>query len=266
RTGFLGRATRAVFGGSGARTCRNVPHGNCLSERAVKRVLPAWVGAYLRAWWLPATSSTLILGLIVCLPTIGPSGLLRAPLSLLSDASFVGLVAVAISRLSKRRWLQAGLQFAFLTGLPFAVIFASWLGPSRDGFADHLVIPAGLAVTEPLERREGDSRENADAFQAALIAAMAGPGTTDPSINEEWPSLATLQRRHPDILRRYLATSIAWRVFREDGEVFATRRWVVQGGWSYDLHGYYSLSDLDRWSQVGMPRFQTRLTLGFSGR
>jgi len=142
------------------------------------------------------------------------------------------------------------------------------MGPSEDGFADNLVIPADLAVTEPLEMakgffgiRERVPQENADAFQATLIATLADSGTGDPSVTAELPSLAELQKRHPDVLRRYLATSIAWRVFRERRDVFATRRWKVRGVWSYSLHGYYMARD-----HRGIPRFQTRTTLGLSGR
>jgi len=179
----------------------------------VKRVLRACVGKYFHAWWLPVTLSTLTLGLFVLVYFVRPFGFLEVLLILfvLFAASLLGVLVVAINRWVKRRWLAAGLQFAFLIGMLFALRKGPFLpmlemGPSEDGFADNLVIPADLAVTEPLELLGPGSKGNTDAFQASLIATLAGSGTGEPSVKAELPSLAELQKRHPDILRRYLAT------------------------------------------------------------
>ncbi len=140
--------------------------------------------------------------------------------------------------------------------------------PSNDGFADELTMPDNIEIAEPLDERSttGPGGE-ADAFQQALLAALDAPGSNDPAITADVTALTTLYADAPDVLMRYLATSPAWRVFEEHGELFATRRWMIGSMWHYELHGYYTWHDLDRGGIADdLPRFQSRFTLGFSGQ
>jgi hypothetical protein len=91
-------------------------------------------------------------------------------------------------------------------------------------------------------------------------------GDEDPSITAKLGPLFNLQNKEPDILMRYLVTSPSWRVFVEDGALFATRRWKVQSHWHYNLNGYYVRNDIDRMPDTNMQDFQFRATIGFSGK
>jgi hypothetical protein len=140
------------------------------------------------------------------------------------------------------------------------------LGPSEDGFADKLTIPDNIHISEPLNELQGSPGGPEDCFQARLLAALQTPGNGDPSVTVTVDSLATLQKVAPDVLLRYLATSPSWRVFKERGSVFATRRWMIGSQWRYDLHGYYSRHDLNVWGHRDMPDFESRVTIGLSGK
>jgi hypothetical protein len=188
---------------------------------------------------------------------------------------FGAQAAVVIWRLCHRRWLAALGQFGSTTALLAAtffgvgVIFWSGFGiafhDSPDPFARDLVVPAG--TEEPESGRGFFGSElggrDADAFQAAMFAALARPGSDDPTVTADPRALAILAREHPELLRRHLAASPAWRLHEERGHVFATRRWKLDGRWQYTLHGYYSSFFGDSEDQ---PRFQVRVTLGLDGR
>jgi hypothetical protein len=113
-----------------------------------------------------------------------------------------------------------------------------------------------------------DTRPDAkkDAFQSALLAALETNSNDDPTVSGEILALSKLFRDDPTVLRRYLAASPAWRVFQEDGNVFATRRWMIDSEWRYTLHGYYTRHDIDPWSVSVIPDFQSRFTIGLSGK
>ncbi|WP_395732345.1 hypothetical protein [Prosthecobacter sp.] len=144
-----------------------------------------------------------------------------------------------------------------------AVTVARAMFESEDGFANDLKLPEGVALAEPHNESTGiDSQpsNSADTFQAAIKKSLERPGNDKTDAIFHLPSLAHLRKDHPALLDRYLATHPGWRVYKEDGNRFATRRWMDGGEWQITLHGYYSGFDLD------MPRFQSRTTLGFSGK
>ena len=131
---------------------------------------------------------------------------------------------------------------------------------AEDTFATNLSLPADVDLQIPLKQR-GEGEAIDDGFQRALRQSLVGTGTNDPSFHSAVPSLAQLHETYPDLLQQVLAASPAWRVYREDHKKFATRRWVVDDRWKISLHGYYS-----NFHGPDGPSFQTRTTLGFSGK
>ena len=103
-------------------------------------------------------------------------------------------------------------------------MFASVFGPSEDGFTDNLVIPENIEIAEPLNELSPEPENVEDPFQQALLAALESPGGSDPTMTANVTMLPTLQTYAPEVLRRYLATSPSWRVFKERGNVF-----IIQG-------------------------------------
>ncbi|MGM0454339.1 MAG: hypothetical protein ACQERN_14375, partial [Thermodesulfobacteriota bacterium] len=132
--------------------------------------------------------------------------------------------------------------------------------------ADNLEIPADGDFVEPRRKRDPQPGFKRDAFQAALLAALQSPGSSDATVSGNISPLLRLQRNHPDMLRRYLASSPAWRVFEKKGDAFATRRWKLGSQWRYPLHGYYSQHDVATLPKTKIPGFQFRFTIGLSAK
>jgi hypothetical protein len=164
-------------------------------------------------------------------------------------------------------WALARLAVCLIAFVAVAIItlFASMFGPSEDNFAGGLTIPPDLEVVTPLEAPQAKPTTE-DAFQNAMLAALKTAPGTDSSITPAFPSLRILARNHRPLLLRYLASHPGWRVFEENGALCATRRWQKGGMWLWDLHGYYSKSDFDRWGEDKIPEFQSRTTIGLNGK
>lgn len=241
----------------------------------MKKVIKSWVRHYFNSGWLP------VFFFLVCLAGSTMASIPYWPffqwvakaLFGVAALAYLGIIAACIWNLIRKRWGKGFINFLLIfgcgvaTGLAFTFLMVmSMFGPSDDGFADHLEIPAHLSVTEPGEELDARSGSERDAFQAALLAALQTPGSEDSTITGSIPALLRLQEGHDKILRRYLASSPAWRVFEKQGNRFATRRWRIGSEWQYTLHGYYTRHKVDRWSDSGTPDFQSRLTIGLSGK
>ncbi|MEX2670777.1 MAG: hypothetical protein WD294_01565 [Phycisphaeraceae bacterium] len=235
---------------------------------------------YLNSWWL-APLIVLVALLTFTVAALGHPlvpALIVEFLFLTLAAAVLGALVAGIGNLVRKRWRRALLQLAIipLTGTSLflvvaAMSMAAFFGPSEDQFADDLVIPDDIEVTEmkPVHASatgvDGeDAASGADAFQTDLLVALKQPGGSDPTVTASVDAIVQLHNQTPDVLNRYLAASPAWRVFMKDGNRYATRRWKLNGRWRYNLGGYYTDHDLERWDR-SLPRFQSRLTLGFSG-
>ena len=233
------------------------------------------LGVYFNSWWLPAAVFLVLFSGFAVTALCNWKLAVAASNALLVVAcvALLGMLAACVWNLTNKRWATgvANLLLLPVCGMAavyaFGVImFASMFGPSEDGFADNLVIPANIEITEPGKEQEAQPGGEQDAFQGALLASLQAPATGDTTVAANIPSLLRLQKNNRDMLRRYLATSPAWRVFLEHGQVFATRRWMSGPEWRFDLHGYYSRHDIDAWSKAGIPDFQSRFTIGLSGK
>jgi hypothetical protein len=74
----------------------------------------------------------------------------------IAGLAFLGLIAVSIWNLIKKRWGKGIINVLLVFGCGAATVFAfgflmfaSMLGPSEDGFADNLTIPEGIEIAEP---------------------------------------------------------------------------------------------------------------------
>ena len=238
------------------------------------RIGTCWT-SYCNRAWLPILAFLCLLGASVAIH-LPRWKWLAIPADILTIATLVslgGILAAGIRNLVRRQWRTGlldllALLLAFVAwGIAMSfLMFYSMFGPSEDGFADSLEIPRNLAVAEPWDEPEARPGAADDTFQRALLDALSRPGGQDPAVTASLPALAALQQRHPDILARYLRCSSAWRVFTEDGNLFATRRWTIGSERQYTLHGYYTQHSLNLWPDGNLPEFQSRVTLGLSGK
>jgi hypothetical protein len=178
-----------------------------------------------------------------------------------------------VLRLFQKKWKSALAAFLCLSVSLSAIVpvamfaFANaFFGPSEDGFADNLEVPAGVTVSDPLEWPP-ESRDSVDEFQDAVLNALQMPGDGGETFTANLGSLVHVRNKAPAVLERYLASHPGWRVFRENGKRFATRRWAIESAWRYSLHGYYTDFDIRNWPPGTDPeKFQSRFTLGLDGQ
>ena len=230
---------------------------------------------YFSSWWMPAALCFLLLVAftITALPHNRLFTILSNVLFVFFAIAFFGILCASVWNLIKKRWAKGIINLFMLPACGVVafyatsfLIFASMFGPSEDGFADNLTIPKDVDVAKPLNELDAATGKADDAFQQSILAALSIPGNDNPTITADVAILLELHHQSPKVLMRFLATSPSWRVFKEQGDVFATRRWMIGSEWRYALHGYYTRHNIDTWSMAGIPNFQFRFTIGFSGK
>lgn len=230
---------------------------------------------YFDSLWLPGILFIIIAGLFALevVPNRISLPLLEDVLLIMLGASILGIFVSAIWNLAKKRWnkgiINLILVLVSIFGFHYTIaphISNTLIWSSEDGFADHLIIPENIDISDPQGWGEASRGGPEDTYQTSLLDVLEKPGNEDPSVTAQISSLLQLHRNAPDILRRYLASCASWRVFEEHGALFATRRWMIGSKWRYTLHGYYGDHNIDKWGVAGLPQFQTRFTLGLSGK
>jgi hypothetical protein len=231
---------------------------------------------YFTSWWLPGAAYLPLLAVfaltaIVLQPSVA---LLEVSAWVLLGmaAALVGIAVAFLLSLARKNWPAAASNFGLLlvfsatTFAAFGLLgFEALMFPTEDHFADNLVIPADVSVSVPLKEVARQPGGQEDTYQTAILAALRGPGGSDPTVTADIHNLVSLQQTAPDVLKRYFATASSWRLFRERRGLFATRRMKVGSSWQYSLNGYYSNSDFEAPFQSTTAPFQCRLTVGLSG-
>jgi hypothetical protein len=196
-------------------------------------------------------------------------GILPKILFTIAAIFFLGIIFASIWNFIRKRWKKGILNLGFtllsLIITFFYMIFlnvSTLLGPSEDHFADNLSIPDNIEIAEPTDWNDEIPCGLEDGFQKSLIAELKTPDSGIPSVTAQISSLIKLHKNAPDILKRYLSTSLSWRVFKERWDLYARRRWKEEGSqWRYPHNGcYYHDDDSD------ILGFQAQLTIGFSGK
>lgn len=245
---------------------------------------------YFTSWWLPA-SLALVLAFLMWLPALLSiifRTQLASPLAKFTDGTFydlmlgisyVGILLATIVNFFRRRWrngiINLLLFFALLLPLAYITLMKSPFGRgSGDGFADDLTIPANIEVTETntikweeiSPEEEGKLKTNKDKLQQAILTSLEKAGSEDASIVADISSLVQAYGQNPKMVLRYLAANPAWRLFQEDGELLASRRWMVGNEWS-SQDGYFNSTDIDPFSEQNKTmRFETDVALNLSGK
>ena len=226
---------------------------------------------FLRRTYLPLAVT--IAGLVVlffCIPSrlVG----LSASGAILFLAGTLYFFVQAVGRFILRQWWPGIFAFGrfavcvtALIPITFVILMMGLLGPAKDGFATGLIIPPEVDIAPPLEATAKDGTAE-DVFQKAILAALAKPPNSDSSITSSLPSLRLLNEKNRPLLLRFLSANPAWRVFEENGNLFATRRWKINNRWEWNLNGYYSTHDLGDSADSAMPHFQSRVTIGLNGK
>ncbi len=239
-------------------------------KNAAKKIL----ALYFNTWWMPALFFLILLGCFTLPASLDPEpGMATAGLLCAAGAAFLGIICASLYNLIQKRWVKGIINLFLLFACGIATLLAFGLfiidplsGPGRDDFARNLEIPADAEVIEPGKEIKAQPGDKKDGLQEAILGALRVPGKSETHISGDIRPLFRLGEKHPDLLRRYLASSPAWRVFGRGGNRFATRRWKIGSQWRYNLHGYYTQNDLPAGTKAGIPDFQLRLTLGLSGK
>lgn len=229
----------------------------------MKRILTR----YFNSWWLPALVYICLLGgfTISAIQQWRPLTYMANALFCVTSLAFVGLIATSIWNLIKKRWGVGVINLLLVFGCGVATViafgslmFASMFGPSEDGFADHLTIPEGIEIADPVQDATGpwgvDTPKGNDEFQDIVRKALTVPGDDSTEFIPVIPSLRRASTDHLKTFRGYVEASPDWHVFIERGNRFASRRWSYGGEPRDTLHGYIS-------EFGGFSRFQTRCLL-----
>lgn len=221
-----------------------------------------FVRPHRRAVWFPLLASLAcfalsIISLAFSWSLIGIAGGIGYQLGLL------WLVGLSIARFVRK---QIAPGFIALVALGLAVCIPTFIGVigfayaavKGDDFAVDLALPQGVELAEPLAYSPAEEG-GPDAFQAAILAPLAGSGSDNPTLEVGLPSLSSLDQDYRELLERYLAAHPAWRVGLEKGQRFAIRRWKVEGRWEASDSGYQS-----SFHPPDSPHYQTRTRIGFS--
>lgn len=221
---------------------------------------------YLGSWWIPtlvyfclASSFTLTALVKGSVPMFIANVLFCSLVP-----AFLGILMAVLFNFIKRHWKRGIINLVFLIGCSlFTLLIFGFLtmlamsGPSDDGFADHLTIPAGLDIAVPSQdesNSEGVNTLNAkDEFQDSIRKALAVAGGDNPDFTPNMPSLRKASTEQSKAFRDYIEASPNWHIFMENGNHFASRIWSYEGIPRDTLHGY--ISDFSK------PAFQTRCLL-----
>lgn len=208
---------------------------------------------YFNSWWLPSLLYICLLGAAVITGISPWQPLVWVATVLFCGAgiSFLGLLAVSVFNLVKKRWRIGIINALLIIGCAAATVFsigflmlASMFGPSEDGFADKLTIPEGFEIHEPGpdagDTMKSNTSDGTDEFQAAIRRALLVPGVDATGFTPEMPSLRSATTNHPGTFRDYIEASPDWHVFVERETRFAARRWSFEGEPRDTLHGYIS--------------------------
>ena len=241
----------------------------------MKTGLKQAISMYFDSWWIPSVICLVLLGVFTISGSQDwqPPDIVSNILFVCVVLAFLGVFSAAGWNFIRKRWAKGVVNLVLVpacgviafTAVGF-LMFSSMSGPSEDGFADNLAIPENIEIAEPLDELDVVPGGARDAFQESLLTALSSHGDDDPTITADVAMLAKVHQDAPEILRRYLATNPSWRVFKERGNFFATRRWMIGSEWRYDLHGYYTTHDIGIWAMDDILNFQSRFTIGFSGK
>ncbi|MBI4845058.1 MAG: hypothetical protein HY810_01055 [Candidatus Omnitrophica bacterium] len=219
---------------------------------------------YFDSYWIPFAFYIIVLLAGMLCGMVFRSMYLVLVMQAVNMFFFAGMIAASIWNFRKKRW-KKGISNLIFPLLNFGMIFIvlSMFGHSGDKFADNLVIPDNIDIAEPGNWNNSPESKEQDAYQKDILDALNIAGSDDVLIRANLPSLIKLNQNAPDIFKRYLAVSPAWRLYQERGKLFATRRWMIGSQWRYTLHGYYTRFEL---FDKDMPDFQNRFCIGFSGK
>ena len=239
--------------------------------RIMKTTAKQILKGYLNSWWLPALVFLILLGgfTLTATPNWKPVIILADILMVLAGLAVLGVFAASIWNLLKKQWAKGIINLILLLLCSVAIVFAFgflMFGSSEDGFADRLEMPDDVEIAEPKTELYAQLGEDQDTFQTALLSALRAPGRRDRTVTGNISSLVQLHEHNPELLRRYLSANPGWRVFEERGNIVATKRWMIGPEWKFTLHGYYTRHVIDTWSKSGTPDFQSRFTIGLSGK
>ncbi|MEA1938142.1 MAG: hypothetical protein U9N14_03500, partial [Pseudomonadota bacterium] len=120
----------------------------------------------------------------------------------------------------------------------------------------------GIEIAEPLPEIKAGPGGPEDGYQVAVLDALKKSRSDNTNVTADVDILDKIRKEAPDIHWRYMATSPAWRVYAEEGAVYAQRRWMIGDQWHYLHWGEaYERDNLCIWSDDILPDFGTSLRM-----
>lgn len=179
----------------------------------------------------------------------------------------IGILLASIWNFVKKRWVKGTVNlFLFMLIFFVAALFLFLRpGPSEDNFTKNIIIPPELHMEDPLPTQPEEANIALDSEGKTLVEIFAQQNKWPPktTINTDIDILDTFQGRERAMLLRHLASSSKWYLSREEGKLYAYRRFVsLDGRWKNTLHGYYTTYDVNSWDDK---HYQFRIIIGVDG-
>ena len=136
-----------------------------------------FVRTYFNSWWMPALLFLILLAGFTAsaIPPREPFVIIAHILFGAAGVAFLGVVSASVWNLIQKRWAKGIISALLVLACGAAAVLAAgflmiafMFGPSEDGFADNLEIPAGAEIVEPGKELDAQPGPAQDAFQTAL--------------------------------------------------------------------------------------------------
>lgn len=242
------------------------------------------VSKYLNSGFIPFFTFLLMGFLLVFLSKFFYLTILSVILPFVLIVSFAGILLAALWNFRKKRWLPGVLNLVIFVApfIIFVFCFRSFLVSSKrnlsgsvrgDSFGRDIVIPPDLHMEEPLSDQVMVVNSATD---PAMDPALDPEGKALAKIfaqKEKWPLKAIINTNidmlnmfsgdKRNLLLRHLASSAKWYLTKENGKLYAYRRFFKIGDrWQIFLNGFCSCHDIDPFQDESC---QIRILLGIDG-
>ena len=244
-------------------------------QKGARKGFFSWLRVHIFNWWM----RLLILFLLVVIMFLMLE-LVDVSAIKLDYVGLVGLVLLlllavngifSIVDLCKKRIKQGVIGLIavmFLGVVTFVLTAVAMLFPGEDHFADDLVLPEGIELTEPLKPEEyftahSSEKVSEDSFQYQVIAAANSEKGLKKDDDCRVPALEkiSLMPDGRECLIRYLNASPEWDVYEDEDRcgLYAVRHFQLDGS-IYKSRNHYYLDDEYNWN------WEYRLGIGLDGR
>lgn len=245
-------------------------------------MLQQFLHSYKNRWWVPFTTSLLIILLVILINFSLPNVWLAVFGLIAILASLISMSRIMLKQLLRREF-KRGLINLFvicissLICIAISMIQLIPINASRKikNFGEDIVIPKSMHVIQPITNHElshdfplniksfdPEARQLIESTKKALLSGSP----VNETINVDASILDAFTGAAKERLIRHLSVSAKWQVTTYNGKLIATRRFVENHAWKVGLYGFYSEYLHELISPPKHVQYRIALNLDFDGQ